>query len=138
MSQSIDTDTLDFVDAAGKALAEAEKIAAAMEQHEAKLAELAPATAKQLVSLGLIDSTLEETAVARLKDPVKVAETLGNVLKHYVKATKQAAADKTAALGGAVAPAQAIQEGANYTGRRRPPSEKTAADEPLRRLANLS
>lgn len=138
MSQSIDTDTLDFVDAAGRALAEAEKIAAAMEQHEAKLAELAPATAKQLVSLGLIDSTLEETAIARLKDPVKVAETLGNVLKHYTKKASEKQASAGAALGGAVAPVQATPEGANYTGRRRPPSEKTAADEPLRRLANLS
>lgn len=141
MSQMIDTETLDFVDAAGKALAEAEKIAATMERTDVKLAEVAPKLAKQMVSLGLIDANVEETAVTRLKDPVKVAEILGNVLGHYAKkasATKQAGAED-APLGAAVAPAaQQTTDGGMYTGRRLPPSAKTAADEPLRKLAGLS
>lgn len=136
MSASIEMETLDFVDAAGKALAEAEKLAGTVEQTETKLASLAPTLADKLVGLGLIDSTLKGTAIERMQDPVKVAETLVNVLTHYEKKANTKQAEATG-LGAAVAPA-ATPVGDGVTGRRRPPSEKTAADEPLRRLAGLS
>lgn len=140
MSSSIETKALDFVDAAGKALVEAEKIASAQEATDAKLAELAPKIASQMVALKIIDKTLEEEAVKRLKTSEKVAEILGNVLTHYQKQAneKKASTEKTASVGRAtpeISPMSA--ENANYTGKRLPPSAITPASDPLMKLAGI-
>ncbi len=140
MSASIETQTLDFVAATGKALEAAEKIAAAQEKTDAVLAELSPKLASQLVGLGLIDSTVQETAVERLKDPVKLAESFDRVLKHLAKTKTAGVAGEKAGsdLGTAVPTSSAPAANDNYTGRRRPLSEKAASDEPLLRMAGIN
>lgn len=137
MSKSLELKQLDLIATTGKMAELAAELANETDATMAKLAEFAPALSKQMVALKIIDSTLEEKAASLLKNPVKVAEIFGNCLTHMAK--KASETTKAASnLGSAIPDArQSAPSNDNYVGRRRPANEKTAADDPLLRLANL-
>lgn len=76
-------DVLSYVEVTGKALAKAAEVAQTQEKVATALKEQAPALAKTLVELGLIDAINEKTAANQLTDPVRCQAILGNTLKVF-------------------------------------------------------
>lgn len=145
MSQETNVKTLDFVEATGKALSRAEKLAADINQEKQAALKLSSPVIESLVQHRLIDETEREMAATKLASHDGAMELLKNLVVHYGQ-QKEAAAKKEALSQGSPIEGNQLPSAGEGQPRRKTAAvgqraglgERRESDEPFLRLAGLA
>ena len=145
MSASTNQKSLAFMEAAGPALAAAQKFASDVNVEKQAATKLADALVPTMIQQQLCEATEEPMLRQKLATHNGAIEVLGYIVSHHNK-VKKAYAQKLAIAQGGGSPAEGHDKAANadrsngspYVGQRAGLGERRPSDEPFLKLAGLA